>query len=392
MYKRLLLLPKKPVQSFFLWGPRQTGKTTLLKQTYPDAYRIDLLKSEVLMRYLQHPSVFREEIMALNPSKLVVIDEIQKAPVLLDSVHYLIQEQSRVCVMCGSSARKVRKEHANLLGGRAVRHELLGLSAKEIGDNFDLERMLNTGPLPNHYDNAKAKRAIQSYVDDYLREEILQEGLIRKLPIFSDFLRIAAIGDTEIVNLSNIARETGVSVPTVRNHYTILTDTLMGAFLPAYTKRAKRRTIHMPKFYFRDIGVANYLAKRGFIQRGSELFGKAFENWLFHELSVHSRYSETFYDISYWRLTCGVEVDFVIGKAETAIEAKAKEKITSNDLKGLVQFKKEHPDVKNLIVVSLEKKARLTANGIMILPYHEFLAKLWQDKYTPKMGTSVRSQ
>ena len=384
MYKRLLVLPKKPKQSFFLWGPRQTGKTTLLKQTYPDAYRIDLLKSDILMRYLQQPSVFREEIMALDSSQLVVIDEIQKAPVLLDEVHYLIQEQNRVFAMCGSSARKVRKGHANLLGGRAIRYELLGLSAEEIGNNFDLERMLNTGPLPNHYDKAKSQRAIQSYVDDYLREEILQEGLIRKLPIFSDFLRVAAIGDTEIVNLSNIARETGVSVPTVRNHYTILTDTLMGAFLPAYTKRAKRRTIHMPKFYFRDVGVVNHLAKRGYIQRGSELFGKAFENWLFHELSVHSRYSENFYDISYWRLTHGVEVDFVLGNAEIAIEAKAKEKITSNDLKGLVQFKKEHPDVKNRMIVSLEKKARLTNSGIMILPYHEFLTKLWQNAYTPE--------
>lgn len=381
MYKRLLNLPKSPKQSFFLWGPRQTGKTTLLKQVYPDAFRIDLLQSDVLMRYLQRPALFREEVMILDPRQLVIIDEIQKAPVLLDEVHYLIQEENRVFGLCGSSARKVRKGHANLLGGRAVRYELFGLTAKEIGKDFNLERMLNTGPLPNHYDHPDSSRAIQSYVNDYLREEILQEGLIRRLPVFSDFLRVAAIGDTEVVNLSNIARETGVSSATVRDHYNILEDTLMGAFLPAYTRRPKRRTIHSPKFYFGDVGVVNYLAKRGLVQPGSELFGKAFENWLFHELSVYSRYSEKFYDMSYWRLTNGIEVDFILGKAEFAIEAKGKKKITSNDFNGLLQFKQEHPEVKQLIIVCLEKNARLLDNGIIILPYGEFITKLWQENF-----------
>lgn len=378
MYKRGLKLPKSPKQSFFLWGPRQTGKTTLLKQVYPEAFRVDLLQSDVLIRYLQQPSLFREEVMVLSESQLVIIDEIQKAPVLLDEVHYLIQEKNRVFGLCGSSARKVKKGHVNLLGGRAIRYELFGLIAKEIGKDFNLGRILSTGPIPNHYDNQNYLRAIQSYVDDYLREEILQEGLIRRLPVFSDFLRAAAIGDTEIVNLSNIARETGVSVSTVREHYAILVDTLMGRFLPAYTQRPKRRTIHAPKFYFGDVGVVNYLTKRGTMQPGSELFGKAFENWLFHELSVHSRYSEKFYDISYWRLTNGTEVDFILGKAEIAIEAKAKEKISSNDFNGLLQFKQEHPEVKQLIIVCLEKNARLTNTGILILSYSEFLTRLWQ--------------
>lgn len=381
MYRRLITLPKRPSQSLFLWGLRQTGKTTLLKETYPDAHRIDLLKSDILMRYLQQPSVFREEVMALPRERLIVVDEIQKAPVLLDEIHYLIQEEQRVFAMCGSSARKVKKGHANLLGGRAIRYELLGLTAKEVGNDFNLEHMLNSGPLPNHYDHKNWIRPMQSYVDDYLREEILQEGLVRNLPVFSDFLRISAIGDTEVVNLSNIARESGASVGTVRDHYGILTDTLIGAFLPAYTSRAKRRTIHAPKFYFRDVGMVNYLAKRGLIQRGSELFGKAFENWVFHELSAHSRYSEKFYDMSYWRLTTGVEVDFILGKAQVAIEAKGKEKVSANDLNGLLQFKGEHPGVQHLIVVSLEKEARLTQSGIHIMPYSEFIKRLWADHY-----------
>ncbi|HEO64111.1 MAG TPA: ATP-binding protein, partial [Candidatus Omnitrophica bacterium] len=348
---------------------------------YPEACRIDLLKSDLVIRYLQRPWVFREEVMALKKHQLVIIDEVQKAPMLLDEVHYLIQEEGRVFVMCGSSARKVKRGHANLLGGRAIRYELLGLSAVEIGKSFNLTQILNSGPIPSHYLSEKPQRMLQSYVDDYLKEEILQEGLIRSLPVFSDFLRVAAIGDTETVNLSNIARESGVSANTVRDHYGILVDTLLGAFLPAYTRRPKRRSISAPKFYFRDVGIVNYLSKRGTVQPGSELFGKAFENWVFNEISIHSRYSEKFYDISYWRLTTGIEVDFILGAAEIAVEAKAKEKITINDLKGLRQFKQEYPGVKHCIVVSLEKQSRLTEDGIWIVPYLEFIQKLWAGEW-----------
>ncbi|MFH1233591.1 MAG: AAA family ATPase [Patescibacteria group bacterium] len=378
MYKRLLKLPACPKQSFFLWGSRQTGKTTILKETYPNALRVDLLKSDILMRYLQRPAFFREEIMALDSKQLIIVDEIQKAPVLLDEIHYLIQEKNYIFGLCGSSARKLRRGHANLLGGRAIRYELLGLTALELDNDFNLSRMINAGPLPNHYINQQYSRAIQSYVDDYLREEILQEGLIRRLPIFSDFLRMAEICDTEIINLSNIARESGISVTTVRDHYSILVDTLMGAFVPAYTARAKRRIIQAPKFYFYNVGVVNILAKRGIIQPGSELFGKAFENWIFHELSAHTRYSEKLYDISYWRLTTGTEVDFILGKADVAIEVKGKENVTSRDLKGLREFKHEHPRVKHRIVVSLEKTDRLTSDNILILPYQKFIKQLWQ--------------
>ena len=381
MYRRSLNLPPRPRHSFFLWGPRQTGKTTLLKQIYPDALRIDLLRTDELMMYSRRPDLLRERVAALPRGRLVVIDEIQKVPALLDEVHYLIQEEDRRFVLCGSSARKVRRGHANLLGGRALRYELLGLSATEIGKEFDLTRALNTGPLPSHYDHENPRSALRSYVDDYLREEILQEGVVRNLPVFSDFLRAAALGDTGIVNLSNIARECGVAASTVRDYYQILVDTLLGAFLPAYATRPKRRTIQAPKFYFRDIGVVNHLARRGTIYPGSELFGHAFENWLFHELSVHCKYSEQHYDISYWRLTTGVEVDFILNDAETAIEAKGKERISGNDLRGLRQFKKEYPDVRNLIIVCRETQVRRNSEGIWILPYEDFLDRLWQGEW-----------
>ena len=382
MYKRLLRLPKRPKKSFFLWGPRQTGKTTLLKSCYPNALRIDLLKTDELMRYTKEPSLLREEVAALPANQLVVIDEIQKAPMLLDEIHYMIQEWQRVFALCGSSARKVRRGHANLLGGRAVRYELFGLVAQELGANFSIEHFVNTGPLPEHYGAKKTALLLRAYVDDYLREEILEEGLTRRLPVFSDFLRIAAIGDTEVLNMSNVAREAAMAFSTVRDYYGILIDTLMGVFLPAFTLRPKRRTLQAPKFYFRDLGVVNQLAKRGVIQPGSELFGKAFENWLFHELSVHARYSELFYDLSYWRLSSGIEVDFILGPGTVAIEAKGKHKITSNDIRGLVNFKKDFPSVEHLIIVCLEKRMRKTSEGIYILPYQEFVKSLWKGKWT----------
>ena len=382
MYKRSLRLPKKPRQSFFLWGPRRTGKTTLLRMCYPDAFRIDLLKTDELVRYAKAPSLLREEAAALSNDRLIMVDEIQKAPGLLDEIHYMIQEWNRIFALCGSSARKVRRGHANLLGGRAVRYELLGLSAREIGPDFSIEHFVNTGPLPDHYDAEDLSLALRAYVDDYLREEIMEEGLTRRLPVFSDFLRVAAIGDTEILNMSNIARETGIAVSTVRDHYGILVDTLMGAFLPAFTLRPKRRTIQAPKFYFRDLGVVNHLAKRGVIRPGSELFGKAFENWVFHELSVHSKYSQSFYELSYWRLSSGIEVDFILGPGTVAVEAKGKSRITSGDMRGLVNLKKDFPEVKWLIIVCLEKRIRKTNEGIYVVPYQEFIRLLWDEKWT----------
>lgn len=385
MYKRLLQLPENPVKSFFLWGPRQTGKTTLLKKCYPDALRIDLLKTDELIRYLKEPSVLREEVAALPSSQLIIIDEIQKAPMLLDEIHYMIEEDGRTFGLCGSSARKVRRGHANLLGGRAIRYELLGLVAEEIGPDFSLPRFLNTGPLPNHYSAKNSRLAVRSYVEDYLREEILEEGLTRNLPDFTDFLRVAAIGDTEVVNMTNVARESGVAVSTVRDHYGILVDTLMGAFLPAFTMRPKRRTVHAPKFYFRDLGVVNHLARRGRIEPGSELFGKAFENWLFHELSVHSKYSELFYDLSYWRLSSGIEVDFILNIGKVAIEAKGKSRVSSIDTKGLLEFKKDFPKAVHFIIVCMEKRMRQTREGVWIIPYREFMKLLWQGYWNDEL-------
>ena len=372
-YRRLIF----PEKSFFLWGPRQSGKTTLLKHRYPHAYRIDLLRTDERMRYEREPHRLRELVHALPLDQRVVIDEIQKVPALLDEIHFLIQETGRDFTLCGSSARKIRRAHANLLGGRALKRELLGFSALELGEAFELERMLNHGPLPPHYLASEATELQAAYVDQYLKEEILDEGLVRNLPAFDQFLRAAAIGDTEAVNFTNIARESGVASSTIKGYYEVLEDTLVGAFLPAFTRRPKRRVQHAPKFFFRDVGVVNYLLRRQRVLPGSETFGKAFENWIFHELSSYGRSLAHAFDLSYWRLSTGVEVDFILGNGEVAIEVKGKEKVRAHDTRHLLQFRKDHPEVRELLLVSCESETRVTDEGVTILPWRVFLDRLW---------------
>ena len=378
---RRLQLPAPAAQSFFLWGARQTGKTTLLKQTYPDARRINLLNTDQLLKYTREPFLLRQELLAQPPGRFTVIDEIQKVPLLLNEVHTLIEEHQQIFALCGSSARQLKGHHVNLLGGRALRFELHGLSAMEIGAEFDLEKLLNHGTLPNHYQSKNPRLAIKSYIDDYLRTEILEEGLTRNLPVFADFLRVAAIGDTAVLNISNVARESGVSTATARGYYDILQDTLSATLLPAYTHRQKRRTVHAPKFYFHDVGVVNHISQRQTLTAGSELFGKAFENWLHHEITLHAKYTEQFYPLSYWRLSSGAEVDFVMGDGIAAIEAKAKTRIQARDLQGLIQFGVEMPAVKHKIIVALVDQPRKTTEGILILPYQDFLQRLWANEF-----------
>jgi len=375
MFTRAIRLPPAGTETFFLWGPRQTGKSTVLRQQYPDGRWIDLLRSEEYRRYLQNPERLREELAA-QPTNQVVIDEIQKVPALLDEVHWLLENSSVQFALCGSSARKVRGGGANLLGGRAVRRELFGLTAGEIGGVLDLDRLLNHGYLPKPYLSDRPNRLLDAYVSDYLREEIAAEAVVRNVPAFADFLTTAALSDTEPVNFSNVARETGVSSHTVKSYFEILVDTLLGRWLPAYRRRPKRRVAVAPKFYFADVGVVNHLASRGRLAPRSELFGKAFENWVHHELTAHNSYTEAYANLSYWRLTTGVEVDFIVKNMALAVEAKATAKVTDHHLKGLRELAVEHPEVEQRVVVSLEKTTRLTADGILILPAAEFVGRL----------------
>ena len=376
---RLLELPAPGTETFFLWGPRQAGKTTLLRQSYPDARWVDLLRSDDFRRYSANPEFLRQEIEAdePDPTRQVVIDEVQKVPALLDEVHWLMENRGLSFALCGSSARKVRRGAANLLGGRAVRLELRGLTAGELGDDFDLTRMLNHGYLPRIYGASRPRRLLDAYVADYLREEVAAEGLVRNLPAFSGFLDAAALSDSEIVNISNVARECGVSNHTAKGYFGILEDTLLGRWLPAYRRRRKRRLTTAPKFYFADVGVVNRLARRGEVAPGSELYGKAFENWVHHELSAFVGYREVDDELSYWRLPSGIEVDFVLGDVRLAVEAKASARIDRNHLKGLRAIAQEYPETGRRVVVCLEPRSRRTDDGIYILPAETFVHRLW---------------
>lgn len=380
MFKRLLSLPESGTETFFLWGPRQTGKSTLLRQAYPDSRWIDLLKSDVFVRYATRPELLRLEIEEEPPSpgQQVVIDEIQKVPALLDEVHWLIENRGVRFALCGSSARSVRRGAANLLGGRALRYELRGLTAGELGNDFDLDRILNRGYLPRIYGSDRHRKLLDAYVSDYLQQEILAEGLVRSLPLFSGFLEAASLSEGSFVNFSNVARECGVSTPTAKSYFGILEDTLIGRWLPAYRKRLKRRVIGAPKFYLADVGVVNLLAKRGVLESGSALYGQAFENWVFHELASYISYRGMELDLAYWRLPSGIEVDFVVGDMQVALEAKATKRINAHHLKGLRALAAEHRRLEKRIVVCLEPKAWQAKDGISVLPASTFAHRLWQ--------------
>ena len=379
MFKRFLVLPDPGQETFFLWGPRQTGKSTLLKQRYPEARWLDLLNTDLFRRYAANPELLRQEIEAEGPppGRQIVIDEVQKVPALLDEVHWLMENRGLHFALCGSSARKVRHGAANLLGGRALRYEMHGLTAGELGSDFDLTRLLNHGYLPRLYEVARPTRFLDAYISDYLKEEVVAEGLVRNLPAFSGFLDAAALCDGEMINFSNIANDCAVSSHTVKSYFGILEDTLLGSWLPAYRKRRKRRLIQAPKFYFHDVGIVNRLARRGTLAPRSEMYGKAFENWVFHELSACRAYRELDLELSYWRLAGGTEVDFVLGDMRLAVEAKASARITPNHLRGLRSLAEEHPQVGQRIVVCLEPRPRRTDDGIDILPAQAFVDRLW---------------
>jgi predicted AAA+ superfamily ATPase len=377
MLLRRLSLPPPGAETFFLWGPRLVGKTTLLRAAYPEAVWIDLLQSEQFRRYASQPERLREEVRARQGPAFVVIDEVQKVPALLEEVHWLHENTPTRFALCGSSARKVRRGHANLLGGRAVRRELSGLVSVEVGAAWDLDRMLAHGYLPSVYLAARPERLLNAYVADYLKEEIAAEGQVRSLPVFADFLAVAALSDTAPLNFSAIGRDCGVSYHTVRGYFEILADTLQGRWLPAYRRRPKRRVAVAPKFYFADVGVVNHLARRGTVLRGSDAYGQAFENWVHHELCAYNAYAERYAHLSFWRLSTGTEVDFIVDDLRVAIEAKASRRIVSDHLRGLRALQQDHPKVGRRLVVCLEETPRVTDDGIEIWPHDRFARQLW---------------
>ena len=378
MLERILKLEETQEDSLFLWGSRQTGKSTLLRMLFPKATIYDLLKSDVRMALQMRPAQLREECELLDDGELVIIDEVQKVPALLDEVHWLIENKRLRFILSGSSARKLRRSGANLLGGRALRKTLFPLVSVEIPD-FDLNRALNHGMLPHHYLMENPAMRIQSYIGDYLQQEIVEEAIVRKLDSFTRFLKVAALTNGEIVNYTNIAQDCGISSKTVKEYFSILEETLLGFYLPSYTRVIKRRVIQSPKFYYFDVAIPNHLLHRVPLQQGTDVYGHALEHLVIQELRAFLSYRHPFKSLSHWHtLDNKYEVDAILGDAEVAIEVKSSNNITSHDTRGLKAFAEEYPDAK-LYLLSLEDRPR-KFNGIEVWPVEQFFKRLWDGR------------
>lgn len=376
-FKRILEIDLNGNKAAFLWGPRKVGKTTLLHQKFPEAKYYDLLDTELKTQLTISPSLLREEILAENPN-LVIIDEVQKAPALLDEVHWCLENTKTKFIMCGSSARKVKRGAANLLGGRAWRFELFPLTTKEIGE-YDLLQIFNHGLIPKHYLEKSPDRSLRSYVLDYIEEEIQDEALVRNIPSFARFLDAVSLTHGQLINYANIARDCGVSSKTVREYYQILQDTLLGHELPPWRKRRKRRLIETAKFYLFDIGIVRALSGLRKIQAGTEEFGRYFEHFLIEEIRAFLSYREKNFPLAFWRTSTGLEVDLIVGDMDLAIEFKAVPHTDERHFKGLLALK-EDQRVGRALVISLDKKPRKTENGIEIFPWQTFCERLWDGK------------
>lgn len=378
MYTRRLniakLLEKK---SFFLFGPRASGKTTLIQNTLPGAQIIDLLHSKTHNLLLKNPSALEE--MILDSHKIVVIDEVQKLPELLDEVHRLIQKKKIKFLLTGSSARKLRHGGANLLAGRAWDARLFPLVTAEI-ENIDLIKLLNNGGLPDIYNSEDPDEDLESYVNTYLKEEIKAEAVTRSVAAFSEFLDIVALANGQEINYEGFSSDLQISTTTFKNYLQILEDTLIGFRVPGYCNTQKRKAISRSKHYLFDLGVTRHLSRTGRIEPKSKAFGDAFEHFIILEIRAYLSYARSRTSLNYWRSTSQFEVDVVLGNS-VAIEVKGTDSAISKHFKGLRALKEEGI-FKRFILVSTDPIKRVTDDGIEILPWQEFTKQLWEGRIT----------
>ena len=374
MYHRIFDIENRLDEAMFLFGGRQVGKSTLLKERFPKAIYIDLLKSDIRNRFKQHPEEFRESLLRYPPETLVIVDEIQKIPDLLDEVHWLMVEKDLWFILSGSSARKIKRSGANNLGGRAIPETLFPLVSAEIPD-YDLDRAVQNGMIPRHYMVANAQNRMRAYVDLYLKEEIIEDSLVQNVDEFIRFMEVAAIMDGEILNYENVASDCGVSANTVKAYYKILVETLLGFEVPAYRKVIKRKLYKSSRFYYFDVGIANHLTKRYHLAPRTPEYGHAFEHLIIQEIRAYLGYTGSEEELTYWHTYENLEVDAVIGDARVAIEIKSTDHVNHDDKKGVTEFAKEHPETKQ-ILVSRDRISR--RSGDVDLYYvTEFFKALW---------------
>lgn len=374
MYKRIFDIENQLDEGMFLFGARQVGKSTLLQERFPDAIYYDLLIDTVRKAFKRNPDSFRQALIDKPAGTLVIVDEIQKVPELLDGVHWLMVNRGLHFILSGSSARKLKRSGANTLGGRAIPRTLFPLVWKEVTD-FQIDKAVQNGMIPRHYLVDDAMDRLEGYVEVYLREEIRDEAAVQDVEAFEQFMEAAAISDGEMINYSNIASDCGVAAKTVKAYYQILKDSLMGYEIPAYTKVVKRKVVQAPKFYYFDVGLANYLMGRHHLRRGSDDYGHAFEHLVMQEIIAYRGYNRRREKISYWHTYNDQEVDAIIGDAKVAIEIKSSEEVKTRHKNGLKAFKEEHPDCR-LILISLDPITR-PSGDIELIYVLDFLKMLW---------------
>lgn len=378
MYQRLLKAPLEAKQSFFLFGARGTGKSFWLRSLQQESMQFNLLEPETRIELITNPRRLKEQIPSAYQG-WVIIDEIQKAPVLLDLVHQLIEERNHKFILTSSSARKLKKLGTNLLAGRAHTYHMYPLTVQELADDFDLVTAVNYGMLPSVYDNdiELAPKYLSSYTKTYLYEEVMQEGLSRKLEAFSRFLEAASFAQASVLNIASVARDLGINARTVSNYFDLLEDMLLSYRLPVFSKRAKRKIISHPKFYFFDVGVYQSLRPKGILDSREEIEGHALETLILQELIALNHYYQLDYQLYYWRTVNDQEVDFVLygPNGFLAIEVKRSNKVNVRDTKSLELFLQDYPEARAYIVYggdrSLYFDNKIEAVGIV-----EFLRTL----------------
>lgn len=373
MYSRLI---KPPAQkSFFLFGPRGTGKTTWIRQTFPNALYFDLLDPEIYNDFLarpEHLEIYTEK----EKFDWIILDEIQRVPELLNEVHRLIEGRRYKFILTGSSARKLRRGGQNLLAGRALTYYMYPLTAVELGKDFDLERGLKSGAMPSIFSEQDEKKYLESYVKTYLYEEIVQEGMTRNIGAFARFLETASFSQGSILNVSEVAREAMVERKVVENYFTILEDLLVAARIPVFTKKAKRKMVTHTKFYFFDTGIYRTIRPMGPLDNPENVSGAALETLFLQNLQAINDYYNFSYKIYFYRTVLGVEVDFVLygEKGIIVFEIKRSDKISRSDFRGLRAFLSDYPATKGYLVYG--GKRRMRDGNIEIIPMEDALKNL----------------
>lgn len=387
MFDRLLsLTPVLKERSAFLFGPRMTGKTTLLRQRYSEALWINLLEADTYRDFVSRPELLRQ--MLKGNEKFIVIDEIQRVPALLNEVHTLIETHKKLrFILTGSSARRLKEGGVNLLAGRARTLFLHPLTSAEVGVK-SIQRLMLTGGLPSIFNSSSPDKDLKSYLGTYLQEEIRAEALVRSTERFSRFLEVSGLCNGQVINFSKVGADSGVPPRTIIEYFRILEDTLIGKLLPPFQKTRKRKSISASKFYLFDMGVANQLLKRKSVEPGSEIYGAALEHLIFTELRAYLDYSQKDVELNFWRSQSQQEVDFVVGDT-LAVEVKASSRIGRHEEKSLIALGEEFPKMRKIIVCD-ERRYRKTDTNIEIFPIGEFLQELWKNEFDMPPGGRPR--